>query len=159
MTLGLPTVNILVTVQELFHNLRWHAEARFAGRIMKRRTFLKGASVASASPASAWAPVGRETLVSLVTRHGEATKAADMFARKSNTANYSGTPTSSMLHPRMTAIAWRTSTSAATSPRFTIIKTGTDISIDEPGMEPPIPYCLQDPRIVLFVSPQEPRLF
>ncbi|ASR10850.1 hypothetical protein CHY08_27705 (plasmid) [Rhizobium leguminosarum bv. viciae] len=54
------------------------------------------------------------------------------------------------LHPRMTAIAWR-STSAATSPCFTIIKTGTDISIGEPGMEPPIPYRLQDPRITLSV--------
>jgi hypothetical protein len=52
MTLGLHTVNILVTAQEPFRDLRRRAEIRFGGRI-ERRTFLKGALVASASPASA----------------------------------------------------------------------------------------------------------
>jgi hypothetical protein len=59
----------------------------FAGSIVKRRTFLEGASVASASPASAWPTVSWETLASLITRHAEATKAADIFARKSKAPN------------------------------------------------------------------------
>lgn len=94
----------------------------FAGRIIKRRPCLKGASVASASPASAWAPVGGETLASLITRHAESTKAADMFARKSAPPNYSGTSTSSKY--RLTRdgrdCPYRTGSSAATSPCFTI---------------------------------------
>ncbi|MBY5635262.1 hypothetical protein GFL91_14555 [Rhizobium leguminosarum bv. viciae] len=73
----------------------------------KRRTFLKGASVASALPALARS------------RHAEAIKAADMLAGKSNAPNLSGTRTSSIpLHPSMTAIALRTGSSAAASPMF-----------------------------------------
>ncbi|MCV9946224.1 MULTISPECIES: hypothetical protein [unclassified Rhizobium] len=41
---------------------------------MERRTFLKGRF-----SASAWAPVGREMVAGLITRHAEAPKAADMF--------------------------------------------------------------------------------
>jgi|GEM_PF-5455541 hypothetical protein len=63
MTLGLPTVNILVTVQEPFRDLRSHAEARFGGRIMERRIFLKGRfsrlGVASVSMGTSWQGNGR----------------------------------------------------------------------------------------------------
>jgi hypothetical protein len=39
--------------------------------------------------------LGRVKLASLLARHAEANKAADMFAMKSNAPNHSGTPTSS----------------------------------------------------------------